>query len=108
MQGGPALTPRGPGRNLGNLSEVRGPVQAFAGWNTQLAFCAIYNEALGNSYLLSYGNWEPVSGDTGTNFQFANQWDGALVKWAGRKATALWVSALPSDARLYCGFSDGS
>src|SRR4029077_18491431 len=29
---GPTLAPTGPGRSLDNLSEVRGPVQAFCGW----------------------------------------------------------------------------
>jgi hypothetical protein len=108
VQGGLTLSPEGPGRQLQNLSEVRGPVQAFAGWNSQMAFGVIYNAQLNNSYLLSYGNWEPVQGDAGTSFSFANQWDGALVRYQGRKATALWVSAIPSDARLYVGFSDGS
>jgi len=108
MQGGAVLTPEGPGRQLQNLSEVKGPVQAFAGWNSQMAFGVIYNAALGNSYLLSYGNWEPRQSDTGTNYAFADQWDGALVKYEGRQATALCVSSIPLDARLYVGFSDGS
>jgi hypothetical protein len=107
-QGGMVLTPEGPGRQLQNLSEVRGPVQAFAGWNSQMAFGVVYNASLGNSYLLTYGNWEPQTGDSGTNFAFANQWDGALVRYTGRQATCLLVSSIPSDARLYVGFSDGS
>ena len=108
VQSGMVLTPSGPGRQLQNLSEVKGPVQAFAGWNSQMAFGAIYNASLNNSYLLSYGNWEPVQGDSGTQFNFTDQWDGALVKYAGRKATALLVSSIPYDARLYVGFDDGS
>jgi hypothetical protein len=108
VQGGLVLSPEGPGRQLQNRSEVRGPVQAFAGWNSQMAFGVIYNASLGNSYLLSYGNWEPVQGDTGTNFSFANQWDGALVRYTGRQAISLFVSSLLADTRLYVGFSDGS
>jgi hypothetical protein len=107
MQGGAVLTPQGPGRALSNLSEVRGPVQAFAGWNSQMAFGVLYNAALGNSYLMTYGNWEPAQGDTGTNYSFADQWDGCIAHWVGRRATALWVSNIPSDARLYIGFADG-
>jgi hypothetical protein len=107
MQGGAVLTPQGPGRALSNLSEVRGPVQAFAGWNSQMAFGVLYNAPLGNSYLMTYGNWEPAQGDTGTNYSFADQWDGCIAHWVGRKATALWVSNIPSDARLYVGFADG-
>lgn len=107
MQGGAVLTPQGPGRALGNLSEVRGPVQAFAGWNSQMAFGVVYNAATSTSYLLTYGNWEPQSGDTGTTYAFSTQWDGAIAHWTGRKATALEVSAIPSDARLYVGFEDG-
>jgi hypothetical protein len=117
---GATLTPRGPGRNLGNLSEVRGPVQVLAGWNSQMAFCAIYNEENGASYLLSYGSWvpsaDPDSGASGrqnitvsgTEYTFVAQYDGALKKWAGRKVTAMFVSNVPTEARLYCGFSDGN
>jgi len=108
MQGGAVLSPEGPGRQLQNLSEVRGPVQAFAGWNSQMAFGAIYNDQNSSSYLLSYGNWEPVQGDAGTNFAFTNQWDGAMVRYTGRKVTALWVSTIPYDSRLYVGFADGT
>jgi hypothetical protein len=114
LSGTPTLTPRGPGRNLGNLSEVRGPVQALAGWNSQMAFCVIYNEVLGNSYLLSYGSWvprvDPGSAGfsvSGTAYNFIDQYDGALKKWAGRKATSIFVSNVPSEARLYVGFLDG-
>jgi hypothetical protein len=110
----PALTPRGPGRNLGNLSEVRGPVQAFSGWNTQMAFAGIYNSELNASYLLSYGSWVPKAdpgsaGTTvsGTGYTFLDQYDGAIRKWAGRQITSLFVSNVPSEARLYCGFLDG-
>jgi len=108
VQGGMVLTPSGPGRQLQNLSEVKGPVQAFAGWNSQMAFGAIHNAGLNNSYLLSYGNWEPVQGDAGTSFSFTDQWDGALVRYTGRKVTSLLVSSIPYDARLYVGFDDGS
>jgi len=108
VQGGMVLSPEGPGRQLQNLSEVRGPVQAFAGWNSQMAFGAIYNEGNGNSYLLTYGNWIPAQGEQGTQFAFSNQWDGALVRYTGRRVTALWVSSVPTDARLYVGFEDGS
>jgi hypothetical protein len=107
MQGGATLSPEGPGRALSNLSDVKGPVQAFAGWNSQMAFGAVYNAANTTSYLLTYGNWEPSSGDSGTSYTFANQWDGAIAHWPGRRATALWVSNIPSDARLYVGFADG-
>src|SRR5262245_19854803 len=114
MQGGAVLTPSGPGRNLSNTSEVRGPVQAWCGWNTQMAFAAIYNAPLGHSYLLSYGNWIPKAeaSDTGSTlagsiYTFTDQYDGALVRWQNRKVTALFVSTIPVDARLYIGFADG-
>jgi hypothetical protein len=114
LAGTPILTPRGPGRNLGNLSEVRGPIQALAGWNTQMAFCAIYNEQLGNSYLLSYGSWVPKADPgatsvtvSGTAYTFVDQYDGALKKWTGRKVTSMFVSNVPTEARLYVGFLDG-
>jgi hypothetical protein len=107
MQGGAVLTAEGPGRALSNISEVKGPVQAFEGWNSQMAFGVIYNVSKNTSYLLTYGNWEPGQTDTGTSYSFADQWDGCIAHWTGRKATALWVSNIPSDARLYIGFADG-
>ena len=107
MQGGAVLTAQGPGRALSNLSDVKGPVQAFAGWNSQMGFGVIYNASNGTSYLMTYGNWEPQQGDTGTSYAFADQWDGAIAHWPGRKATALWVSNIPTDARVYIGFADG-
>lgn len=107
MQGGAVLTSVGPGRQVGNLSEVRGPVQCFDGWNSQMAFGVIYNSQTATSYLLSFGNWMPQQGDAGTDYVFANQWDGALAHWPNRRATACWVSNLPSNARLYVGFADG-
>jgi hypothetical protein len=108
MQGGAVLTPVGPGRQVGNLSEVRGPVQAFAGWNSQMAFGAIFNSATNTSYLLTYGNWMPHPGDSGTDYAFASQWDGAIAHWPNRLVTALWVSNIPNNARLYIGFADGN
>jgi len=113
MTGGPVLTPAGPGRNLSNSSEVKGPVQAWCGWGTQMAFAAIYNASLNNSYLLSYGNWIPREGDTnstvsGSFYAFADQYDGALVRWKNRRVTALFVSSVPTDSRLYVGFADGN
>jgi hypothetical protein len=114
LQGGPVLAPKGPGRNLGNLSEVRGPVQCLAGWNTQTAFCVIYNGELNNSYLMTYGSWVPKADPgsagnnvSGTAYTFIDQYDGALKKWVGRKASSLFVSNIPSEARLYAGFTDG-
>ena len=107
MQGGAVLSPEGPGRALGNLSDVKGPVQAFVGWNSQMAFGVIFNVLTNTSYLLTYGNWEPQQGDVGTSYAFSNQWDGAIAHWTNRKATCLWVTNLPSDARLYVGFDDG-
>ena len=116
MGGGSAtLSPSGPGRNLSNSSEVKGPVQAWCGWNTQMAFAGIYNQSLNNSYLLTYGNWIPKaeasdSGSTvsGSVYTFADQYDGAVVRWTGRKITSLLVSNIPTEARLYCGFADGA
>ena len=112
LQSGAVLAPRGPGRNLGNLSEVHGPVQAFAGWNTQMAFASIYNGT--DSYLLSYGSWVPkadpdsqATNVSGTAYTFVDQYDGALVRWTGRRVTAMYVSNIPSEARLYVGFADG-
>ena len=104
---GTTLTPTGPGRSLDNLSEVRGPVQAFCGWNSQMAFGVIWNEQTQTSYLLTYGTWQPKQGDSGTDYAFSTQWDGAIAHWTGRKATCLWVSNIPSEARLYIGFEDG-
>jgi len=104
---GTTITPAGPGRALENLSEVRGPVQAFCGWNSQLAFGVIYNEQTLTSYLMTYGTWQPKQGDAGTDFAFSTQWDGAIAHWVDRKATALWVSSVPYEARLYIGFEDG-
>jgi hypothetical protein len=109
-----SITPRGPGRNLGNLSEVRGAVQAFAGWNTQMAFAVIYNQQLNNSYLLSYGSWvpkaDPATQNTtlsGTSYTFLDQYDGAVKRWVGRQVTSCFVSNIPNEARLYVGFLDG-
>jgi hypothetical protein len=80
-----------------------------------MAFAAIYNEQLGNSYLLSYGSWVPKAEPdnqsvtvSGTAYTFVDQYDGALKKWNGRKVTSLWVSNIPTEARVYVGFADGS
>lgn len=106
---GVTLTPSGPQLLLSNASEVQGPVQAFCGWNAQMAFGVIYNTRTSASYLLQYGSWAPESGDNSSQqAQFVAQWDGATVKYAGRRATSLWVGNVPTEARLYVGFSDGS
>lgn len=114
LTSGAVLTPAGPGRNLSNISEVQGPVQAWCGWNTQMAFASIYNQRLGHSYLLSYGNWIAQSELTDTNstvsgsrYTFADQYDGAVVRWKNRRVTSMFVSNVPSEARLYVGFADG-
>ena len=107
MQGGAVLTPAGPERILSNHSEVAGPVQAFCGWNEQLAFAVIYNTLNNTTYLLSYGNWQPLTDDSGTKFNFTDQYDGAIAHWTGRRATALWVNSTTGADRLYIGFDDG-
>src|SRR5262245_2103919 len=104
---GEALKPAGPERMIGNQSEVSGPVQAFCGWNEQMSFAVIYNFTNGNSYLLTYGNWLPQAGDSGTEFRFVDQYDGAIAHWVGRRATALWVNSTTGTDRLYIGFADG-
>jgi hypothetical protein len=107
----PVLTPIGPERMLGNASEVSGPVQAFSGYGTMGAFTAVYSTA-GNSYLLTYGNWLPpneVQAQQNATYQFVDQYDGALVKWAGKKVSAMRVSGIANlDTRLYVGFTDGT
>jgi hypothetical protein len=111
LSGGPQLEPIGPERMLNDASEVRGPVQAWAGYGTIGAYCATYSPA-GNSYLLQYGNWIPpneVFTQQSDVFQFVDQYDGALVKWAGKQVTAMRTSGIATpDTRLYVGFSDGS
>lgn len=111
MGGGPQIQSVGPERMLNDASEVRGPVQAFAGYGTVGGLCVTYSPA-GNSYLLQYGNWIPPSElftQQNATFQFVDQYDGAMVKWAGKRATAMAVSGVAApDTRLYVGFSDGS
>lgn len=107
LAGDMQLTPIGPGRMVSNASEVRGLPVAFCGWNSQMAFLLLYNTTNSTSYLLQYGNWEPKTGDEGTEFIFTDQWDGATVRWIGRQATCLWSSNVP-EPRLYVGFADGS
>lgn len=104
------IDPIGPERAEDNGSEVRGQVQAFAGWAAQYAFGVIYNPATSGSYLLTYGNWEPNStaGTTSPAFQFNQQWDGCIAHWYGAKVTALYVSGSAPDPRLWIGFSDGT
>jgi hypothetical protein len=115
MDPSPSLQPIGPERNLQNSSEVQGPVQCFVGWGAHLAFGGIYNPTTstttGNptSYLLTYGNWEPAeqTQPSGPSLQFVDQWDGAIAHWPNRQISALYVSAVQSPPRLYCGFVDG-
>ncbi|HEY1294681.1 MAG TPA: hypothetical protein VGJ60_16510 [Chloroflexota bacterium] len=107
LQGGAQLSPAGPERMLGNHGPVRGPVQAFCGWNEQLAFAVIHNPEDATSYLLSYGNWLPQSGESGTRYEFTDQYDGAIAHWPGRRATALWINTTTGQDRLYVGFADG-
>jgi hypothetical protein len=109
LGGGAQLEQVGPGRLQQNDSEVRGPVQAFAGWSTSIGFAAIYNASLNASYLLSYGSWQPPNDQDDAEFHYVDQWDGALVKWAGKQATAMGITSVASpDTRLYIGFSDGT
>jgi len=68
----------------------------------------IYNEQDAISYLLSYGNWEAQQGDVGTQFTFMDQYDGCIAHWNGRKVSAIDISNIPTDARLYIGFTDGN
>jgi len=111
MSGGPTLTSVGPERMLNHASELRGPVQAFAGYGTMGSFVVTYSPA-GNSYLLQYGNWIPASeafAAQSATLQYADQYDGAVVKWTGKRVTAMRVSGIAApDTRLYVGFSDGS
>jgi hypothetical protein len=100
-----SLQPIGPERQLDNASEVYGPVQAFVGWGAAMAFCAIWNPNNGNSYLLTYGNYVADQND---NFVFANQYDGALAWWASKRVTALGVSNVSGQDRLYVGFNNGT
>jgi hypothetical protein len=112
----PSLQPIGPERNVGNASQVQGPVQAFCGWGAHLAFCAIYNDTgvqtddgQPTSYLLTYGNWEPQvqTQPTGPSLAFVDQYDGAIAHWPGRKISALYITSSTVPPRLYCGFEDG-
>lgn len=108
--GGASIEAVGPERLLDNTSEVRGPVQAFAGYGTIAGFAGIYNSANGASYLLSYGDWQvPTEASADARSRFVDQWDGALVKWAGKQISAMRVTkvAIP-DTRLYVGFTDGT
>lgn len=108
MQGGPTLTPVGPERIMSNQSPVHGPVQAFCGWNEQLAFCVVYNPHNATSYLLSYGQWlPPEEAPSEIGFKFIDQYDGALAHWPNRKASAMWIHSRPGEDRLYIGFVDG-
>jgi hypothetical protein len=99
------LTPIGPERQLDNASPVYGPVQAFVGWGAQTSFAVIYNAGQNTSYLLTYGNFIP---DPQTDsFKFVSQYDGALGYWS-KRATALGISNVSGNDRLYVGFADGS
>ena len=106
----PSLVPTGPQLLLGNASDVKGTVQAFCGWNAQMAFGIIYNPTNNTSYLLQYGSWAPRQDNSGdATAQFVPQWDGAAASFPNSQATSLWVGNVPGpDARLYIGFSDGS
>lgn len=101
------LVPTGPGKLLDNASPVRGQARAFCGWGGYRSYLAIWNEADNKSYLLRYGNWEPHETEEGTKYTFDDQWDGAEAHWDGRKATAMGVSGVTGDQRLYIGFADG-
>lgn len=102
------ISPVGPERLRDDDSEVRGPVQAFAGWGTIVAFLITYNSATSTSYLLQYGDWQlPANGDA--QFLFADQFDGSVLEWSGKQASAMLVTGIASpDTRLYVGFTDGT
>jgi len=104
---GNQLTPTGPGKLLDNASPVRGDVQVFTGWGGYRAYLVLWNAITATSYLMTYGNWEPHITDTGTQFTFDDQFDGALAHWVGRRATAIGVSGVTGQDRLYIGFDDG-
>jgi hypothetical protein len=112
------LTPIGPELQLDNASPVYGPVQAFVGWGAQIGFAAIYNPNLSppQSFLLSYGDWQPDPNATATFtisqtssdlYKFNNNYNGAIGYWS-KRVTALGVSNASGQDRLYVGFQDGT
>lgn len=108
VSGAGALTEIGPERMAENDSEVTGPVTCFAGYGGWYGFMGQYNANNGASYLLQYGDWLPPDESQTSVFNFAQVINGALVKWAGQRITALKVSTLVAgNPRLYCGFASG-
>jgi hypothetical protein len=101
------LTPTGPGKLLDNASPVRGDVRTFCGWGGYRAYLTLYNPTTATSYLMTYGNWEPHLSEEGTSFTFDDQFDGSLAHWPNRTATAMAISSVTGQDRLYVGFSDG-
>jgi len=107
---GANLVPTGPGRLLDNGSPVRGDARVFCGWGGYQGYLALYNpqDTPPTSYLLSYGSWEMAQTEEGADARFDDQWDGALAHWPNKIASALSVSGVSGNDRLYIGFTDGT
>lgn len=94
---------------LDNTSEVRGRTVAASGHNSWFLYEGLYNEQLGNSYLLKYGSWyDSEDARLATPIQYKNVHNGALKKWKGKQITWLGVISFSPNDRLYAGFSDGT
>lgn len=103
------LTPVGPELLLENDSEVRGVPVAFVGHQTWHGYLGVHNPSNGNSYLWKFGTWLNPDDDNSAEFRFSPDWNGALVRWTGKRVTAMGVSSIPGvNERLYVGFADGT
>lgn len=110
------LTPVGPNNLVENNSEVAGEVLCFTGHASWFGYYGLWNGGPtfagggpGNSYLVKHGTWINPEQETRDNYRFLEVPNGALKKWTGKKISALYVSdAAQGNARLYCGFENGS
>ncbi len=103
------ITDIGPGRLVDNASYTAGPVQCFAGHQTWYGFQGVYNPAVGDSYLLQYGDWWPQGQGQDPGYTFAEVLHGNLVHWKQKRITSLAQTDLRGpNPRIYAGFADGS
>lgn len=107
------LQPIGPERMVENDSVVRGRVTAGLGHGSLGAYCGLYNDDTGNSFLLKFGAWIGPRLEEGKleEAQRVDAWHGSISQtFTNKKITAMWKSTLGAPAghyRLYLGFSTG-
>ena len=99
----------GPERLVNNDSVVKGRVTSFAAVGTMFALAGLWNPDTNTSYLMKFGAWSTVEGET----KHLDTWHGSLSEpFTGAAIRALHTSYIGSPAsghtRTYLACNDGT